>query len=85
MGSVLVESVPNFGVPDWRPIISLRYVDECTVVICCIGVHGWMGTVIAAYAAARDCVEMKGQYTGLGMGIMCIRRRRSDKMVFVHA
>lgn len=59
------------------PIVG--YVDVCMVVICCIRAHGYIDTVIAAYAVARDCAEMKTQYTGLGMGIMCTRHRRSDR------
>ena len=71
--------VPNFGVPDWWLMILSLGMLMCVWWLYVALEHGYIGTVIAAYAVARDCAEMKTQYTGLGMGIMCTRHRRSDR------
>ena len=64
---------------------NVGHVEECTVVlICCIRAHGWIGAVIAAYAAAKGLCGDEDP-------ILWVRRRyymhaveTIRQMVFVH-
>ena len=80
MGSVLIAPVPNLGVSDWRLMGHIvGYVDECMVVlICCIRAHGWIGTVIAAYAAAKGLCGDEDPISG-GHAEVLYARGRDDR------